>query len=236
MTAATSAIPDNTLEVLARTFCREADKYGFTNIDYLRYINFLMDQSAQGSQGAETPSEGLDQPLGSFQLPVAGKRVRVRAFQSAQDQELFTRWLDDEYGRYFLLSRTSGQREDMKALLDNPDHAFGVIESGSGNPIGALAYLDYDKQRHKAELRKMIGSPEHRGTGLAREATALWIRYGLSTLGLRKIYVNTLHTHIRNIKLNESLGFKVEGLLRNEAFIDGKYHDVLRMGLCADNA
>ena len=67
--------------------------------------------------------------------------------------------------------------------------------------------------------------------GLAKEATRLWIQYGLSALKLKKIYVNTLNTNIRNIRLNEELGFKVEGLLCNEVFVDGQYKDVLRMGL-----
>ena len=37
-----------------------------------------------------------------------------------------------------------------------------------------------------------------------------------------------------NIRLNEDLGFRVEGVLRNEVLIDGTYHDVLRMGLWAE--
>lgn len=38
-------------------------------------------------------------------------------------------------------------------------------------------------------------------------------------------------TNVGNIKINEEIGFRVEGVLRNEVFIDGRYHDVLRMGL-----
>ncbi|MGY8691044.1 MAG: GNAT family N-acetyltransferase, partial [Verrucomicrobiales bacterium] len=160
-----------------------------------------------------------------------GDRVSVRAFEESRDKELFNQWLTDDYGRYFLLSRISGRRTEVDTLVKNPKHILGVIELNSGRPIGAVAYLDHDGRRHKAELRKLIGDPDYRGSGLAKEATELWLRYGLSTLGLKKVYVNTLHTHFRNIKLNESLGFKVEGLLHNEALIDGKYQDVLRMGL-----
>lgn len=70
-----------------------------------------------------------------------------------------------------------------------------------------------------------------RGMGLAKEATKIWIRYGVTVLKLKKIYLSTLDTDIRNIRLNEALGFKVEGILRNEIYLDGVYHDVLRMGL-----
>ena len=67
--------------------------------------------------------------------------------------------------------------------------------------------------------------------GSGKEATALWIKYGLEVLHLKKICLHTLNTNIRNIKLNEELGFAVEGILHNEVFIDGRYHDVLRMGM-----
>ena len=237
MSQTISAIPDKTLEVLARTFCREADSYGFGSVDYLRYINCLMEEFGEtpdaGTLLKTSSAEGEVKPVVDA-LPARTERVVVREFVLENDRDLFARWLEDEYGRYFLLSRISGQRSDLEVLLSNSDHRFGVIELPCGKPIGALAYLNHDKQRHKAELRKMIGESAYRATGLAREATEIWISYGLNTLELHKIYVNTLHTHIRNIKLNESLGFKVEGLLHNEALIDGEYHDVLRMGLCAE--
>ena len=80
----------------------------------------------------------------------------------------------------------------------------------------------------------MIGEPAYRGKGLAREATQLWLGYGVSALGLRKIYVDTLDNNARNIHLNEKLGFVVEGLLRAECLIDGERRDILRMALLVD--
>ncbi len=107
-----------------------------------------------------------------------------------------------------------------------------MITTLEGKPIGALAYLNLDIDQKRAELRKLIGDPESRGTGLAEEATRMWIAYGVNALNLEKIYVSTLQTHISNIKLNEKIGFQVEGLLRDEVLIDGVRHDVLRMGFC----
>jgi RimJ/RimL family protein N-acetyltransferase len=96
-----------------------------------------------------------------------------------------------------------------------------------------MAYLDHSRIQNRAELRKLIGESDCRGKGLAEEATRLWVRYGIIGLGLEKIYLSTLQTQIANIRLNEDIGFKVEGLLRDEVLIDGKRHDVLRMGYCA---
>ncbi len=96
-----------------------------------------------------------------------------------------------------------------------------------------MAFFDVDPVQRRAELRKLIGDPDARGKGYAEEATSLWIRYGVRELGLQKIYVSTLQTHLRNIQLNESVGFRVEGVLRSEVLLDGERYDVLRMGYCA---
>jgi RimJ/RimL family protein N-acetyltransferase len=49
------------------------------------------------------------------------------------------------------------------------------------------------------------------------------------------MYVSTLQTQIANIELNERIGFRVEGLLKNEVLIDGERCDVLRMGFSASD-
>ena len=97
-----------------------------------------------------------------------------------------------------------------------------------------MGYLDYDTNQHKAEMRKLIGEDEHRGKGHAKEATNLWIQYGINNLGLKKIFLNTIENNIRNVTLNKELGFQIEGILRKECFIDNKYYDLLRMGLIAE--
>ena len=38
-----------------------------------------------------------------------------------------------------------------------------------------------------------------RGKGFAKEATKLWIQYGITKLDLKKIYLDRLDTNIRNI-------------------------------------
>jgi RimJ/RimL family protein N-acetyltransferase len=228
------SVPDKTLETLARNFCREARSYGFTRIDYLRYVNHLLEYSSEEGKADEEEPSAIDLSAGPVTLPAKGEHLTIRAFDPKRDTKVFREWLSDDYGRYFLVARTSGRRADIESFLNNDKHLMGVIELGSDQPIGAVAYLNVDTRRKKAELRKLIGDPACRGTGLAKEATELWIRYGLTTLGLKKIYLNTLNTNFRNVKLNESLGFQVEGILRHEAVVDGEHRDVLRMGLWYD--
>jgi RimJ/RimL family protein N-acetyltransferase len=143
-------------------------------------------------------------------------------------------WLDDEDGRQFLLSCATAEFENCEKLASDKATILGIITLLDGTPIGAIGFLGICRTHRKAELRKLIGVPSMRGQGLAKEATELWLGYGLTTLKLNKVYLHTLDTHLRNIRLNESLGFTIEGILRNEVLVDGKFRDVLRMGLCRD--
>ena len=234
-------IPDLTLETLSRNFFKEAASYGFSQVDYVRFVNLLLDQAmnhkpdpveARGHR--ESPSDPEKSGLDAADLPLSGARVMIRQFDAESDLPLFDRWLSDEWGRYFLLSRGTAECMDIHEVAARDDAVLGIVTLPDSTPIGSVAFLDYDPVQRKAELRKLIGEPGQRKKGLAKEAAGWWIRYGISRLKLKKIYLNTLETDIRNIRLNEGLGFKVEGVLRNEVLIDGVYRDVLRMGLWHD--
>jgi diamine N-acetyltransferase len=226
-------IPDVTIEVIARNLFKEAQRYGFHQADYLRLVNHLLDLSGRGEvrdRQRETEADPRSLML-SPRLPLDGNAIRIRAFDAAGDRALLARWLDDTHGRFFLLSSVTAKTLDIDEVLRSDRNIFGVIVLPDATPIGMMAFLDVDRWQQKAELRKLIGEPQYRGRGYARQGTALWTHYGLHGLGLKKIYLNTLQTNMRNIRLNEALGFRVEGILRKEFFLDGEHHDVLRMAL-----
>lgn len=241
MVFSSSSVPDATIETLARSFYKQALKYGFRREDYLRFVNVLLEYAMHSSKEdkialasrreAKQKIRDYFDNTESVALPISGEKVCIRDFDPENDHLLLQRWMNDDFGRFFLLSRTTERAITLDQLLKNERTILGMITLPESKPIGAVAFLHYDSDHPKAELRKVIGEPDMRGKGYGKEATRLWIQYGISGLGLKKIYLHTLNTNIRNIKLNEEMGFQVEGILRNEALIDGEYHDVLRMGL-----
>ena len=233
-----STIPDQTLETLTRTFFKESIKYGFKKIDYLRFVNALLDMAMTGSKMPDGNSRSIetakiDVSLTADGLPIESKRLRIRCYRS-NDKETIQNWLSDEEGRHFLLSRITAKSVDLEKFIDDKACLMGIITLKDETPIGAVAYCNHNPQQYRAELRKMIGDPSKRAMGYAKEATQLWIQYGVQKLGLKKIVLSTLNKNVRNIKLNEELGFQVEGILRNEVYFDNKFHDVLRMGMFID--
>lgn len=225
-------LPEITLEVLARSFFKQALGYGFALGDFVRFVNILLGvaMSRKNASGEGRESAPPTARVRHRELPLVGEKVTIRRFGEPGDRALLDAWVAEREGRFFLLSTASGKKHDLDDLVESPENLLGMIVH-EGRPVGCVAYLDYNPTQRRAELRKMIGEAGLRGRGLAREASELWVGYGLGALALRKIYLSTLATHIGNIKINEDIGFRVEGILRNEVLIDGEYHDVLRMGL-----
>lgn len=48
------SVPDKTLDTLARIFCRQAGEYGFNQVDFLRYVNYLLDYSSRSTGSGES--------------------------------------------------------------------------------------------------------------------------------------------------------------------------------------
>lgn len=108
---------------------------------------------------------------------------------------------------------------------------FVICRKDDEQVVGLLGFTAIDRETKQAEFSKMIGEPSERGKGRARGATKALLSYGFDVLGLNRIYLHTLDGHLRNIKLNQSLGFQFEGLLQQAVLIDGKLRDVAVMAL-----
>ncbi len=235
-----SKIPDTTIETLTRNFFKESQEYGFKYEDYLKYVNVLLDYAINikniNTDAKPVRSDGSEfSNKENFDLPIEAKRILIREANIDTDNRFIDKWQNDKFGRYFLLSMTNSQDSIVENLINSKHNKFGIITLKDKTPIGVVAFLNIDKVHRKAELRKLIGNPEHRAHGYGKEATQYWIKYGFQKLNLKKIYLNTIDTNIHNIKINEEMGFKVEGILRNEAIVDGVTCDVLRMGLVLDD-
>ncbi len=235
-----SKIPDTTIEALTRNFFKESLEYGFTYEDYLKYVNVLLDYAIGAKNNGMNQKDGIHKNLNklsieNIELPLETSNITIRHFDKKTDTELIEEWQKDKFGRYFLLSMTNSQDSKLETIINSNYNKLGIITLKDETPIGVVAFLNIDKVHKKAELRKLVGASEYRGRGYGKEATRYWIKYGFQKLGLKKIYLNTIDTNIHNIKINEEMGFKVEGILRNEALVDGVPHDVLRMGLLSES-
>lgn len=106
---------------------------------------------------------------------------------------------------------------------------FAILREGKhvGNAI-----LDrFDDYLQSARLSIYIGELQQRGAGIGFMATFLALEYGFKQKGLHKIW---LTVHARNfpaIHIYTKVGFKLEGILRDEFWLEKERVAALCMGL-----
>ena len=157
--------------------------------------------------------------------------MNLPKIKTRKHRNLLQEWTKTEYGKEFLLSRIDNVEKNLDDLLNDESNIFGMIEASDKTPIGVMGFLNYDKLNNKAELRKLIGNNEYIHKGFAKKATEAWLSFGLNTLKIRKIYIYTFDTNLRNIRINRELGFNLEGIFKAENIYNGTARDILRMSL-----
>lgn len=111
-------------------------------------------------------------------------------------------------------------------IHDQRERRF-VVESG-GEKAGLVELVEIDHVHRRAEFQIII-IPEHQGKGLASRATKLAMDYGFNVLNLYKLYLIVDKENPKALHIYTKLGFRVEGELIHEFFINGEYRNVIRM-------
>jgi len=230
-------IKDNiTVNTVSKAIVNETSKFGFKQSDYISLANDLLDISIINSADIESKAKSNSTSRNTrLKFPIRGEQIQLRLFNKKNDYNIIQKWLNDDAGRWFLQDRSSFRDKTFSQIIENDRNIFGIISLLDKTPIGLMAFLNYDETNNKAEMRKLIGEKIHRGKGYAKEATMLWIQYGIRNLRLKKMYLNTIENNIGNITLNKELGFQIEGLLRQEFLINNEYYDVLRMAYIVED-
>ena len=85
-----------------------------------------------------------------------------------------------------------------------------------------------ESNRHVADIRGLAVAPDHQGRGLGRALVQAALDAARER-GARKVTLRVLAPNTAARALYESCGFVVEGVRRDEFFLDGRYVDDVLM-------
>jgi RimJ/RimL family protein N-acetyltransferase len=125
------------------------------------------------------------------------------------------------------LERVSGQRGRPRDTL-----MFAIERLSERDLVGAcgLCYIDWISAT--AELSLYIGAGlAYVEETFAPEACRILIAHAFDELNLRRLWVEVFAFDDAKVALLETLGFALEGTLREHRFHAGAYHDSLMYGL-----
>ena len=168
--------------------------------------------------------------------PLTGRRVRLRRPVTADAEPRRQLGIDPEIVRMYGGTAsgdgtmTADQAEQWVCSLLGQEHAW-VIETD--RLIGSIRLHSLNKPDRRANLAIGIDDPSSLGQGLGPEAVTLVLDYAFGTLGLHRISLRVIAYNARAIRAYEKCGFVVEGREREAAWVDGRWHDDVLMGLLA---
>jgi len=174
----------------------------------------------------------MSQDTSNLQNPfIVGERIYLRPLEPAQDNHLYSTWMnDEEIRRYFSIYPTSDTRgeERLELLYKDGKHIiFGVALNENNRLIGLVGLKDINYINQNAEFYIIIGDRSAWGKGYGTEATKLMIQYGFMELNLNRIQTQSMEDNIGGWRADEKAGFKYEATLREVILRFGKYNDVL---------
>jgi RimJ/RimL family protein N-acetyltransferase len=113
----------------------------------------------------------------------------------------------------------------------NNNHNLFLVAEVNHTVVGFIRAVGNNLKRTSHRVEFGIGvSKEFWGYGIGKNLLIELIQWADQT-GIRKISLHVLETNQRAIKLYESLGFKVEGILIDDKLLsDGRYYNTIIMG------
>jgi len=106
---------------------------------------------------------------------------------------------------------------------------FAIRKVREPQIIGFTVLRNLQLVHRSAELGIRIGAEAERGKGYGGRAVALALGYARNSLNLHRVSLTVLAHNERAIASYKNAGFVTEGILRQAAFIDGKWADVAIM-------
>lgn len=171
---------------------------------------------------------------------LVGNLVYLRVLEESDITEEYLGWLNDPEVNLFLVTvgHLPATFDSMRKWLEKyrdstTDLALAIVEKSTDSHIGNITLNNINPVHRTASTGIMIGRKDLQGRGYGKEAKALLIEHAFSRMQLHKIMGGAAVDNVRSVKQNQSLGFKIEGTLRQQFYTGGKYRDAVIMGLLA---
>ena len=168
-------------------------------------------------------------------MELKGNIIKIRPIQ-VEDTDYIIKWRNRPSVKSQFIYQKDLTREEHLNWMQNMVATgkvaqFIIIDLETNAPIGSTFLRDIDTVHSKAEFGIFIGEGIMRGKGMGTDAIKLTSQYGFEHLKLNRIFLRILADNLASINSCRKAGFTQEGIFRKEVFVNGKFCDVLYMGM-----
>jgi len=164
-----------------------------------------------------------------------GTRITLRPASLDDAEARFALGTDAEIVKMFGVSPSDAKpmtrhaaEQWAQSLAVNP---YAWVIEVEGSLVGEIKLHSITVQDRRASMAVGIYDRNLLGKGIGTEAISLLLGHAFSEMKLHRIGIRVLAYNERAIRAYAKCGFSVEGRERETAFVDGKWHDDLMMGL-----
>ncbi|MCI4349658.1 MAG: GNAT family N-acetyltransferase [Thermoplasmata archaeon] len=172
---------------------------------------------------ARLPPEGI-----GVRLRPVGAEDLLRIHDWYNDPELvapFDRFTTETFEEFRESIETAAQ--DSRSLAPR----FAVERIADHALVGVVGYYEPHPVLETTEVWYLIGDTTARGQGFGREAVASLVAYVFQVRSHERVGASSDVANGASSRLLESLGFRLEGTLRQALFHHSGWHDVLVYGV-----
>jgi RimJ/RimL family protein N-acetyltransferase len=164
-----------------------------------------------------------------------GTKVYLRPLER-EDAPLLVRWINDpevtETLNFYRPMNLRAEEEFIdRALQSEHDLALGIALAEGDRLIGTTGLHQIDFRNRHAGFGISLGDKGEWGKGYGTETTRLLVRHCFETLNLHRVWLHVFQYNERGIRTYEKVGFKREGVLRQDRYKGGRYWDTWVMAI-----
>jgi RimJ/RimL family protein N-acetyltransferase len=154
----------------------------------------------------------------------------------ARDSDWY-KWFNDQENmknmqKHYFPNTRSDQVEFFKGKISgSKTHLqLGVFHKKDEILIGMVSLSNIDYLNRKCEFSAFIGEKQYQNIKNFVEASRLLLRHAFMELNLNRVYGGTIIKNLLEF-LVRVIGFKHEGVRKEDVFKNGCYHDVYLVGI-----
>lgn len=164
-----------------------------------------------------------------------GRLVKLRAFDNSD--LMYALSINNDY--QVMRSASAGilfpsTVEDQARFMGNQtsysggEYQFAIERLDNRQFIGQCGFLQVSWKNRRAEIGIMLDQKSI-GHGYGTDAVSLLCKFGFEEMNLHKIKATVFDFNTAAIRCYEKCGFVQEGILKEEVFREGKYHNAIVM-------
>ncbi len=173
------------------------------------------------------PAPFLRSPRLEFRTPEVEDAPRLAGWINDPD---IRKHLDQAAFPVSLVAERNWVERLTERVAARTDMVLLVQRQSDSEPVGTCGLHGINWLARWVEFGLLLGR-DHWGHGYGGEITERMLKYAFEELNLNALRLRVNVSHERAVKRYEKSGFQHEGVMRQAAYIDGRFEDVMWMSL-----